>query len=260
MRRLLLFLSFIAFSGLLQAQDTDVQGGGGAGFEVGLKTGLNNTWIIIDNELKNNEHHKSHFNVKPTPLGVSAGYKINDQASIMMEGFWSKQGANFDLKDNNGNVVGEKEIKLEYLVVPLLFKFTGAAETRFAMQIGAQMAFLLEGNETNTFTQDVTVTNENMPNNGQTIKANKYLLATTDADKQTAETGKFNKKDFNAVVDLGVEHDFNPDCYLSVGLRLVYGFKDIRTEESEANQYDLDKYTLRYNVTGGIHVGIHWFL
>jgi hypothetical protein len=260
MRKLLLVLSFFAFSSPLWAQSSDVQEGGGAGFEVGLKTGLNNTWIIIDNELQNNEHHKSHFNVKPSPIGVSAGYKINDQASIMMEGFWSKQGANFDLKDGNGNVVGEKEIKLEYLVVPLLFKFTGAADTRFAMQIGAQMAFLLEGNETNTFTQDVTVTNGNMPNNGQTITSGTYLLATTDADKQKDVPGRFNKKDINAVVDLGVEHDFNPDCYLSVGLRLVYGFKDIRAEESEASQFDLDKYTLRYNVTGGIHVGIHWFL
>jgi hypothetical protein len=251
MRRLLLLIGMLGSCNLAFSQ--------GAGFEVGLKTGINNTWIIIDNELKNNEHHKSHFNVKPNPIGVSAGYKINEQASVMMEGFWSKQGANFDMKDDAGNVVGEKEIKLEYLVVPLLFKFTGASETRFAMQIGAQMAFLLEGNETNTLNQDVTI-NNTYTGTPRTIQKGEYLLATTDADKQTDKTGKFNKKDINAVVDLGVEHDFNPDCYLSAGLRLVYGFKDIRAEESEASQYDLDKYTLRYNVTGGIHVGIHWFL
>jgi hypothetical protein len=229
-------------------------------FEVGLKAGLNNTWIIIDNELQNNEHHNHQFMIKPLG-GASIGMKFTDNASLMLEGFYSRQGAKFDLTDGNdgGNKIGEKEIKLDYLVVPLLIKYTSVGETRFAFQIGGQMAFLLSGEETNTFDKSGTI--ENSYTGGpRAYTQGKYLLATTDADKETPETGKFNKKDFNVVADIGLERELSESAYISLGLRLAYGFKDIRAEEVQASPYDLDKFTLRYNVTGGLHAGIHWFL
>jgi hypothetical protein len=229
------------------------------GFELGLKTGLNNTWIILDNEIPDNEHHDEHFNVKVAPIGISAGYKFNDQTSIMVEGFWSKQGANFDLLNDNGGKVGEKEIKLDYIVVPLLFKFTGEGETRFALQLGAQAAFQIKGEETNTFNQDVNYI-KTWNQQPKTILAGKYILSSTESTPNDANHSTFNDIDYNLVADIGMEHDLSETCYLSVGLRLAYGFKDIMKDESITYQFDPDKFTLRYNATGGLHVGLHWFL
>jgi len=229
-------------------------------FEVGLKAGLNNTWIIIDNEIDNNEHHDHQFMIKPLG-GASIGYKFTENASLMLEGFYSRQGANYDLTDGNGsgNVIGEKKIKLDYLVVPLLIKYTGSGSTRFAFQIGGQMAFLLSGEEENTFNQSGTIA-KSFTGGPRDYVQGTHLIATTDADKETPYTGKFNKKDFNVVADIGMEQELSENAYLSLGLRLVYGFKDIRSGEVQTHPNDLDKFTLRYNVTGGLHAGIHWFL
>src|SRR5688572_17574162 len=266
MKKCLLLFSAFLLAGAAYAQGDATESTGSSqdgdkNFELGLKIGANNTWIIIDNELPHNEHHEHQFMIKPLG-GASMGYRLAENASLMLEGFYSRQGAKFDLTQGDGGSgakIGEKEIKLDYLVVPLLFKYTSYGETRFAFHIGAQMAFLLSGTEENTFTQSGTI-EESYTQSPRAYTEGNYLLATTDKDKETPETGKFNKKDISLVADIGMEHDLSDDTYLSFGLRLAYGFKDIRAEEVQRHPNVLDSYTLRYNVTGGLHCGIHWLL
>src|SRR6478736_9336781 len=261
MKKLLLFMGLLAISGQVWAQDSESSSAvDNEGFELGLKTGVNATWIINNNDLTTNSHHKEDFNVRFAPIGISAGYKFNDQASLMMEAFWSKQGSDYEIHDDNGSTVGKKKIKLDYIVVPILLKYTGTGETRFAFQFGAQAAFLLGGSETNTFDRDVTFT-QTWNQQPKTIQKGTYLLSNEGSDKPIDPNAHdFLKTDWNAVIDAGMEHDLSENCYLSIGLRLTYGFKDILTGEHVEYLYDPDKFTLRSNATAGLHFGVHWFL
>lgn len=141
--------------------------------------------------------------------------------------------------------------------MPLLFKLSGIGKTRLNIHFGPQVAYLLSGEEVNTFTETTAYKTK-------TIPANTYLLATTDDTERNKRgnegMGNFNRFDPSLVLGFGVEHDFTDRLYLSANLRLNYGFKDIRDQETVRDFYNPDIYTLRYNVLGGIQVGIHYFL
>ena len=261
MKKLLLFMGLLAISSQAWAQDTEeASAQDQLGFELGVKSGVNTVWIISNNDLPNNDHHDPKFNLRWAPIGISAGFKFNDQTSLMTEAFWSKQGSDYEIHDDNGTTIGDKEIKLDYIVVPIMLKYTGVGETRFALQFGAQAAFLLGGSETNTFDQDVTYT-QTWNQQSKTIAKGTYLLSNEgDETPIDPKAGEFLKTDWNLVMDIGLEHDLSENCYLSVGLRLAYGFKDILQGENIEYVYDPDKFTLRSNATGGLHVGVHWFL
>ena len=143
--------------------------------------------------------------------------------------------------------------------MPLLLKISGRGKTRFNVHIGPQINFLLRGEETNTFTTAATVTNPNMPGGQTTVEAKSYTLAHTDTDKQKAGADKFNVVDPMAVLGFGVEHDFSDQLYLTANLRFNYGFTNILDKETVARPGDLDTYTLRYNVYGGLQIGLHYF-
>lgn len=230
----------------------------GLGPYIGVVGAFNNTWIIIDNELQNNEHHEHQPTFGPAG-GLVLGYKFNDKNSVQLEGFVSKQGAKYDLLDDNDGVVGKKEIDLTYFAVPLFFKISGTGTTRFNLHFGPQVSFLLRGEEVNTFNQDVTIT-KTYSTAPRSIKQGTYTLAHTDSDKQK-EPGvyKFNTVDPSLSLGLGVEHDLSSQLYLSANLRFNYGFSDIIDSEVVESPNNLDKYTLRYNVVGGLQIGLHYF-
>ncbi len=254
MKKLLPLLTFafgcLPFMAIAQSE--------GLGPYIGAAAAINNTWIFIDNELSNNEHHEHQPTFGPAG-GLVLGYKFNDKHSVQVEGLVSKQGAKYDLVNADRKVVGKKEIDLTYFAVPILFKLSGTGTTRFNIHFGPQISFLLRGEEMNTFSEDVMVSNPNMPNDGQTIKAGTYSQAHTDTDKQKAGADKFNTKDPSLLLGFGVEHDFSDQLYLSANIRLNYGFTNILDKERVARPTDLDTYTLRYNVLGGLQIGLHYF-
>ena len=63
----------------------------GVGPYLGATSGINMTWIIIDNELQDNEHHEAQPTFGPAPIGLALGYKFNDKNSVQLEGYLSKQ-------------------------------------------------------------------------------------------------------------------------------------------------------------------------
>ena len=230
----------------------------GLGPYIGLVGAINNTWIIIDNELQNNEHHKHKATFGPAG-GLVLGYKFNDKNSLQVEGFYSKQGAKYDILDDNGKEVGKKEIDLKYIAVPLLFKVSGTGTTRFNLHFGPQVAFLLSGKEVNTFNQDVTIT-KTFSGAPRSVNRGTYTIASSDSDEQKKPgVYKFNTVDPSVVLGLGVEHDISDQWYLSANFRFSYSFTDIVDSEVVESPYNLDKYTLRYNVVGGLQIGIHYF-
>ena len=255
---LLLFL-FIAAPG--QAQDTtayaqqtrELKGN----FHVGFTTSLNSTWIKADNEEENNEHYKYRKTFRMAPVGLQIGYKFNYRRDIVLEAYLSNQGQQYDLTDDNGNKIGEKNIRLTYLQIPLLFKYTSGDALRFNLFFGPQVGFLIKGEEVNNFEKTTTATIAG--GNSKTIPAGNYVLAKKESSQSlTQNAGGFHAVDPMAVLGFGLEKDVTDKLYISGNLRFNYGFRDIRDTKTTRDTYDFDYYILRYNIFGGVQVGLHY--
>jgi len=260
------FLFFlILFSQLTQAQvtsdDTEVslepQRNKQGSFHFGVTTAFNNTWIKSDNEEQNNEHYQYKTTFNWAPVGLAVGYKFNDRNDVQIEGYISRQGQQYDLmanSDGSGNKIGEKHINLTYLQLPLLWKFTSGDATRFNVHFGPQLGLLIKGEEVNTITQSGGTKRDGSPiPTGTTILANKKK-----GEDLTQNRGGFNNLDPNLVLGFGLEKDITDHLYLTGNLRFHYGFKDFRDTETVVDATTGDKYILRYNIYGGVQVGIHY--
>lgn len=225
-------------------------------FHFGITTGINNTWIVVDNDYPNNEHYKYQPTVKLAPVGLVAGYKFNDRHDVQLEAYLSRQGQHYDLTENgdgSGLVLGEKRINLTYLQVPLLFKFTTGDATRFNLHIGPQIGFLITGEEVNEFPEAIAL-------NDRTLKGTYTLAEKGKRASWFKPAGGFTSITPMAVLGLGLEKDVKDNLYLSGNIRFNYGFTDIRDTETTTSVYDFDRFTLRYNVFGGVQLGLHYVL
>jgi len=226
-------------------------------FHFGITTALNNTWIKFDNEEQNNEHYKYKTTFKWAPVGLVVGYKFNYRNDLQVEGYISHQGQQYDLMangDGSGNKIGEKHINLTYLQIPLLWKFTSGDATRFNMHFGPQLGLLIKGEEVNEISQTGGIKRDGNPiPTGTTILANKNK-----GEDLTKNRGGLNNLDPNLVLGFGLEKDITDHLYLTGNLRFNYGFKDFRDTETVIDATTGDKYILRYNIYGGVQVGIHY--
>ncbi|MGV3587761.1 MAG: porin family protein [Adhaeribacter sp.] len=225
-------------------------------FHFGLTTAVNNTWIKVDNDMPNNEHYKYKTTIKWAPIGLVAGYKFNERHDVQLEAYLSQQGQNYTLTENGdgtGLELGEKRINLTYLQIPLLFKFTTGDAVRFNVHAGPQVGFLIKGEEVNEFPEAIAL-------NDRTLQGEYSLAKKGKGDSLFKNAGGFTAIAPMAVLGLGVEKDIKDNLYLSGNVRFNYGFTDIRDTETTTSEYDFDKYTLRYNIFGGIQLGLHYVL
>ncbi len=252
-----LLLAFLSLSQLAVAQEVNVepQRGQRGSFHFGIITGLNSTWIKVDNEEEANRHYRYKSTFKMAPIGAALGYKFNTRHDFQAEAYISNQGQDYKLTangDGSGEQIGEKRIELQYLQTALFWKFTGGDVTRFNLHFGPQLGFLLKGEEVNEFTQTAT-------DGKKTIPAGTYTLAKKEKGGPIdTKVGGFNNLEPYVVLGFGVEQDIIPNLYVSGVLRFNYGFKDIRDQETTQDAYDLDKYILRYNIYGGLQLGLHY--
>lgn len=255
---LLIFL--LSFFFRAQAQDAAVRPeptrGQDGRLHFGLVTGVNNTWIKVDNEEQNNEHYKYKTTFKWAPIGAVIGYKFNPRHDLQMEAYLSKQGQNYTLTENgdgSGAEVGQKKIELTYLQIPLLFKMTTDGETRFNVHFGPQVGFLIQGEETNIITKQFKSRTNATTNPGTYFVADKNR-----GTDLTDKVGGFNNIDPYIVLGFGLEKDLTKNLYFSGNLRFHYGFKEIRAEEDVTDPQTGDHYILRYNIYGGAQLGLHY--
>jgi opacity protein-like surface antigen len=254
-------LSFL-FGALLAGTLFTSQAQAQTGPHIGIVTGYNSTWVL-DQKLFDDPNYEYRKTWNAAPIGFALGYKFNPNTDLQIEINKTNMGAEYDIKDSgllsNGKTVGEKEIKLSYWSVPLLYKFTSDGENvRFSFQFGPQFSFLSDGSEVNKLNEDATLkvnlqsTDQSDPSistDTKFYKANTYTIA---------QKSDFNKTDIGAVLGLGLEADITTNLYLSGNLRFYYGFKDIRSDasvdEAEARGY----YDSRNNVSGGVQLGLHY--
>jgi len=224
-------------------------------FHFGLTTALYSTWILTNHAAQNSQHDTNKTTFKGAPVGVALGYKFNDHHDLQLESYISYQGQNYKLSaqsNGRGEQIGEKHINLTYLQIPLLYKFTHGDATRFIGLVGPQIGFLLQGEEVNEITRAGGVKTD-----GSSIPVGTTVLAR----KNTGEgNNSFNTLDPSMVLGVGLEKDITDHLYLSGNLRLNHSFRNICRSKNIVDATTGDTYAARYNVFGGVQVGIHYTL
>ena len=264
-----LFLSFFMLGWLPGAQaqvttpETDVplapQRNKQGSFHFGLTTALNATWILTSHAAQNSKHYTSKTTLKGSPVGLALGYKFNDHHDLQLESYISYQGQDYKLSAHNngsGEQIGEKHINLTYLQIPLLYKFSYGDATRFTGQVGPQVGFLLQGEEVNEITRPGGVKTD-----GSSIPVGTTVLARkTTSESLPVSNNSFNSLDPSIVLGVGLEKDITDNLYLSGNLRLNHSFRNFLKSKNITDVTTGDTYGARYNVLGGVQLGIHYTL
>src|SRR5690606_27927202 len=115
---------------------------------VGLTTAVNATFVL-DKGLSEDPRYNSTYTYQMAPIGFNFGVDLGRKFGLSLESILSKQGQIYEIIDAAEQIKGERRIDLEYLQIPMLFRFmsggNGAARTNF--NIGPQLSILTDAVE-----------------------------------------------------------------------------------------------------------------
>ncbi|HSI90503.1 MAG TPA: outer membrane beta-barrel protein, partial [Adhaeribacter sp.] len=236
----LLTLSCLALLGLSQTTQAQSE----AGIYGGVTYSINSTWLF-DEKLWDDPNYKTQKTWNSAP-GLALGFKFNKTKSLQVEFIRQKQGAHYDIVDDNQDgdpKIGEKRIDLTYTAIPVLYKITSGDKVRFNFHIGPQFSFLKKGFEEHEFTEDgqvritanttdITLEDILLSNNQGTLSLSQTEIGFKKGASYTRKTTEdFNDSDIALAFGLGMEFDIVSGLYATTNLRFNYGFKDIRSDE-----------------------------
>src|SRR5690606_23391967 len=118
---------------------------------VGATTTVNATYVL-DKGLSEDPRYSSQATYQWAPIGFNFGVDFGRKFGLSLEGIKSKQGQIYDMIDKLEEVKGQRKISLDYLQLPMMFRFMsgGSAGTRANFNIGPQLSFLTDARETIT--------------------------------------------------------------------------------------------------------------
>lgn len=219
-----------------------------------LYFGLSGTGLssVITNQ--NNYGLDFEMDYKPTFGGsgnVNVGFDFNNHVGIKLEIGFAKLGQKYADTHmiNDTNYEYTRNIKLNYLQIPLLFKYQSNGEVaKFYMMVGPQFNLLLSASQVylkQDLTYDDYMTVDNLP-----VKIGEEKI-----------TDRFNSLDIMARFDLGVDIHVASNLFVNVGLTMAYGLMDINNSNTQnpLNNPDYD-YHASHNIYGGVNFGINYVL
>ncbi len=242
------------------------------GFHAGLTTGYYYT-TILDKGLFDSPTYDHQTTFRAAPIGLALGYQWEGGNGIQVEVISAKIGQEMDIKTldapgGNFIVSGKKEINLNYIQIPVLFKKQfGEGKAKFNFHLGPQISLMGKGQDVETFSlSPVIYTGTGDNYQSETPGEEKIIGSTEKGDNAEYE---FNKTAIGGLVGFGVDYFFNENLYLSGNLRLGYNFTEIRKEEggskfvdtatnTSSEQVKLYQSELRSAAFGGIQIGIHY--
>ena len=176
---------------------------------------------------------------------ATIGFDFNKSVGLRLEIGVSKLGQNY--KDNYKDTVYTRNIKLNYLQLPLMFKFrTGGEIAKFYVMAGPQFNILLAASQ-QYLKQEVIFDEYYRP-----VDWSEPILI----GKETI-TERYNALDIMGRVDFGTDIQLTGNLFLNAGLTLAYGFTDINASDYQIPDKD-GNYNPSHNFYGGITFGINY--
>ncbi|MEI7896625.1 MAG: porin family protein [bacterium] len=208
-------------------------------------TGLSSTFTN-----QNNYGQEFEMDYKVTFGGsgnVNIGFDFSNHAGLKIEAGYSKLGQNYT--DTYKDTVYTRDVQLNYMQLPLMFKFRTGGKAKFYVMAGPQFNFLLSAKQ-KYYKQGVIDTDSIYnPINNKKIKIGEETI-----------TDRYSSFDVMARLDLGVDILLGKNFFLNVGLTMAYGLLDINASSLRIPDHSSGIYHPSHNIYGGVNFGFNYVL
>ena len=246
---------------------------------LGATTAVNATFVL-DKGLSEDPRYNSTYTYQFAPIGFNFGLDFGKKFGLSLEGIKSKQGQIYEMIDAYEKVKGQRKISLDYLQLPMLFKFMsgGNGGARANFNLGPQLSFLTNAVESIQAKQGVYQIPE-----GMDFAAIQNELASSESDKQyiqqidansyeitrdlepkdllTKKANDFKNTEFSIAGAFGLDIDLSKHLFLSTQVRATYSLTDMRNGdviEAIKNGDSASIFGQRANVLVGVQLGLHY--
>jgi hypothetical protein len=178
---------------------------------------------------------------------VNIGFDFSNHIGLKLEVGFANLGQKYEdtRMENDTNVRYTRNVQLNYLQIPLLFKFrTGGEVVKFYVMAGPQLNYLLSA--TQKYLRNDMVDDRIVPGSLEEI------------GKETI-TDRYNSIDIIGRIDLGVDIQLAANLFLNAGMSMGYGLTDINASDWQYKDSD-GNYNPSHNIYGGLNVGINYTL
>lgn len=249
---------------------------------IGATTAVNATYVL-DKGLSEDPRYSSTATYQWAPIGFNFGLDLGRKFGLSLEGIKSKQGQIYDMIDKFKEIKGQRKISLDYLQLPMLFKFMsgGSAGARANFNLGPQLSFLTNAVESIQTKKGIY----EMPE-GVDFESIQNELASSDAEKQfikpgaepgtyevtqdlnpkdllTKKANDFRNTEFSIAGAFGLDVDLSKHLFLTTQVRATYSLTDMRNGDVIDAIKNGDAATIfaqRANLLVGVQLGIHYML
>jgi len=239
---------------------------------LGATTAVNATFVL-DKGLTEDPRYNSTYTYQFAPIGFNFGVDLGRKFGLSLEGIKSKQGQIYDMIDKFEEIKGQRKISLDYLQLPMLFRFMsgGNAGARANFNIGPQLSLLTDARESieasaGTFQVPEGVDFESIQQEFPTAVNNgdgTYNLPADVPSKDilTKKANDFKNTEFSIAGAFGLDIDLSKHLYLTTQVRATYSLTDMRNGdviEKIKNGDSADIFGQRANLLVGVQLGLHY--
>jgi hypothetical protein len=207
---------------------------------LGLGGTMMNTWVT--NETNYGYPDMDYSTTFGGGGNLNVGYDFSKNIGLKVEIGFTKLGQN--TKKDIGDSAYLRKVKLNYIQIPLLFKYKTTGEVaRFYLLAGPQFGILTSAKQTYYLNGDADArTFTDLKNNTHKIS-------------EESITDRYSSIDIFGRLDLGVDITLTQNLFLNAGLTFCYGFTDINATDYRIKDND-GNYNASHNIYGGLNVGI----
>lgn len=239
---------------------------------LGATTTVNATYVL-DKGLSADPRYNSTATYQWAPIGFNFGVDLGRKFGLSLEGIKSKQGQIYEMIDAYEKVKGQRKISLDYLQIPMLFRFMsgGNGGARGNFNLGPQLSLLTDARETLQANAgkfqipegvDFASIQQEFPtavNNGDGT----YELPSDvpSQDLLTKKANDFKNTEFSIAGAFGLDIDLSKHLFLTTQIRATYSLTDMRNGdviEKIKSGDSADIFGQRANLLVGAQIGLHY--
>ncbi|MEX1238999.1 MAG: outer membrane beta-barrel protein [Cyclobacteriaceae bacterium] len=239
---------------------------------LGATTTVNATYVL-DKGLSEDPRYNSTATYQWAPIGFNFGLDLGRKFGLSLEGIKSKQGQIYEMIDAYDKIKGQRKISLDYLQLPMLFRFMsgGNGGARANFNLGPQLSLLTDARETieasaGKFTipegvdfADIQSEFPTAINNSDGTYELPSDLPTTDL--LTKKANDFKNSEFSIAGAFGLDIDLSKHLFLTTQVRATYSLTDMRNGDviDKIKSGDSgDIFGSRANLLVGVQLGLHY--
>jgi hypothetical protein len=175
------------------------------------------------------------------------GFDFNKNIGLKLEIGYAGLGQKY--KDTYKDTVYTRDITLNYLQIPLMFKYrTNGEVARFFVAAGPQINYLMSAKQKYYKQGEIDTDSIYNPINNKPIMIGEETI-----------TERYSSIDVMGRLDLGVDISITKNLFLNVGLTMAYGFLDINATDWRINDSS-GNYNPSHNGYVGVNFGISYVL